>query len=202
MSQRNPQNQRYINRDENFGKSRKSAASAKPKSGAGSSVRTVSRKASKDASKSRSEKRAASKQERDRQWEAEQRYGDPPTKKFKIYKRIWLIGLILAVAFIAASFFVTKVFDELPQYVMYVLIGCSYACIIIVLYIDLAKIRRMRREYAARMNKMRGKELRAAQKAERAAAREAAKAEAEKAESEPTEDMSFKGKLKKFFSRK
>lgn len=113
MSQRNPQNQRYINRDENYGKSRKSAASAKPKSNAAASVRTVSAKNKSKVQKT--SKRQRSKQERDRQYQAEQRYGDPPTKKFKMFKRIWLIGLIFAVVFILLAFAISKAFPQTPQ---------------------------------------------------------------------------------------
>ena len=68
------------------GVTRKSAASAKPKSAAAASVvkGTKTKKSKNTASGKRSNRR----QQREKQYEAEKRYGDPPWKKFKIVKKM------------------------------------------------------------------------------------------------------------------
>ena len=91
----------------------------------------------------------------------------------------------------------------------------AYACIIVTLYLDLGKIRRMRKEYVAKMTASQTKESRAEQKKRKAAERQAAKeAEAKRAEEEKKRaeekasgkatraNMSFGGKVKSFFNLK
>lgn len=91
----------------------------------------------------------------------------------------------------------------------------AYISIIVTLYLDLGKIRRMRKEYVAKMMASQSKESRAEQKKRKAAERQAAKeAEAKRAEEEKKRaeekaagksaraNMSFGGKVKAFFKIK
>lgn len=106
MSQRNPMNERYTTESKSGGVSRKSASSAKPKSNAAASVviGTKKKKPAKGSKKAPLTKREQKRRERDKQYEAEKRYGDPPTKKFKICKRMWIGFLIASVVTVAMSF--------------------------------------------------------------------------------------------------
>ena len=85
MSQRNPMNERYTVENKRGGNTRKSAASAKLKSKAGASVVKASPKKKKAAKGT--DKRAQKREARTKAYEAERKYGDPPTKKFKMMKR-------------------------------------------------------------------------------------------------------------------
>lgn len=78
-------NERYTTDKKAGGTSRRSAAKAKPKAGAGSSVTTV-KKTKKPVS--RAEKRQKNKEQRNKDYENERKYGDPKTKKFKTLKKL------------------------------------------------------------------------------------------------------------------
>lgn len=203
MSQRNPMNERYTTELKSGGHSRKSASSAKPKSSAASSVVIGSKK--KKGPKTKAEKREKKREERNRQYEAEQRYGDPPTKKFKIYKRLWIGFLIGSVVTVVMSFAITK-FEGAPDWLPIGFLIAAYACIIITLYLDLGKIRRLRREYIAQMMSNQTKEGRAAEKKRKAEQRKEKKImEENKAKQNSSditndkENMSFADKVKSFF---
>lgn len=173
MSSRNPMNERYT-LDKKGGKSRKSAASSRPKSKAASSVV----KGSKKKTMTRQEKRAKKKELRDKEYQAERKYGDPPTKRFKRLKRLWIGFLIGSIGMVCLSFAASKV-DGAPQWLALMFLGLAYACIIVTLYLDLGKIRKERKAYAARMAASQAKEVRAAEKKRKAALREQAKKQAE-----------------------
>ena len=105
MSQRNPMNERYQN-DEHQGKTRKSAASAKPKSAAASSVYI------KPKTKTKADKKAARRAERQKQAELERKYANPPTEEYKRLRKIWWVLLIGAIACLALSFFLRDSLGE------------------------------------------------------------------------------------------
>ena len=95
MSQRNPMNDRYQT-DEHTGSTRKSAASAKPKSKAAASVVVRSSK------KTPQEKKQIEKEERRKarakQREIDAKYYTPNTERYKKLRRLWwglLIGGIV-----------------------------------------------------------------------------------------------------------
>lgn len=205
MSQRNPMNERYTTDAKAGGSSRKSAASAKPKSSAASSVvvGAKTKKKNKTAGSNKSTKR----QERERQYRQEQKYGDPPWKKFKIMKRIWIGTLISSVFCVAASFGVSHIVDQ-PDGIATGFIIAAYISIILTLYIDLGQIRRMRKKWVSIMSSTQTKEARAEQKRLKAEARAAAK-EAEQKAKEDAEnkesksvDSTFADKIKSFFKTK
>lgn len=208
MSQRNPMNERYTTDKHSGGVSRKSASSAKLKSTAASSVVIGGKK--KKASKPTVSKREKRREQRNKEYEAERKYGDPPGKKFKIFKRLWLGFLIASVVTVAFSFVVSRI-EGAPEWLSMAFLIAAYVCIIVTLYLDLGKIRRMRKTYAAQMSAAQTKESRAEQKKQKAAARAAAKEEEKKRAEEEVKrreakairaEMSFSGKIKSFFKFK
>lgn len=208
MSQRNPMNERYTTEKHSGGVSRKSASSAKLKSSAAASVVMGGKK--KKPSKPAVNKREKKREQRNKEYEAERRYGDPPGKKFKIYKKLWVGFLIASVVTVALSFAFSK-FENGPEWLPTAFLIAAYVCIIITLYLDLGKIRRMRKAYAAQMAAAQTKESRAEQKKQKAAARAAAKEEEKKRAEEELKrkeakaaraEMSFTGKVKSFFKVK
>jgi len=185
MTQRNPLNERYTT-DEKIGKTRKSAASAKPVSKAASSVRVegsssnqstgllgrANAKANKNANKNAEKK--ASKEER-------LRYYDVPTDEYKKWRRIWWITIIVALVATAVSFFLQTRGENFLR-ISAVLLFAGYAFLIAAIIIDFAKVRKIRKEYQYVMTSSRSKEVTAMRKAQKKAEREAiAEAEAEAA---------------------
>ncbi len=166
MSQRNPMNERY--REENRGgKTRKSAASAKPSSERAATVHSP-------APKSKKQKRAEAR-ERERKQEAKWTIDTHDNKyieslpEYKKLRRIWWGCLIAAIVLIVCSFLASRN-DTLNFMYVYCLIG-GYAFVIAAFYIDFGKIRKLRRTYTAQVTQNKSKEARAAQKAARAEAR-------------------------------
>ena len=207
MSSRNPLNERYTTDLKKGGKSRKSAASAKPKSAAAASVVKASKK-KKPVSKA--EQRAKKRDAKNKEFEAERAYGDPPTKKFKIMKRLWIASLVLAVIMVGLSFAASKI-EGAPEWSGMFFLVAAYVFIIATLYIDLGQIRRMRKKYVAQMSSLQTKESRAMQKKKRAAQRKAEKeAEEKRIEDEKQReelrakraDMTFVEKVKSFLNFK
>lgn len=191
MSQRNPMNDRYQT-DDNKGKTRKSAASAKPKTKAASSVRIQS------TEKTPQQKKAAKKAERSKQQEVDRKYYNPPTAEYKKWRKIWWIMLIAAIVATALSFLVRSWIDN--EAVSLVILGVGYAGIIGALVIDFTKIRKIRQEYQAEMQAKVSKEERAVQKKEKAAELAAKKAAEEKSQEAKDEEDSPISRRKGLFS--
>lgn len=169
MSQRNPMNERYQN-DEHQGKTRKSAASAKPKSAAASSVYI------KPKTKTKADKKAARRAERQKQAELERKYANPPTEEYKRLRKIWWVLLIGAIICLAASFFLR---DALGEFGFMIILVLSYVFIIAALWLEFSKMKKVRRAYQEKMEAKKTKAQRAQERREKAEAK-AAKAEAEK----------------------
>ena len=170
MTQRNPMNDRYQT-DEHQGQTRKSAASAKPKSKAAASVRVQ------PTQKTKQQKKAEQKAARAKQSQIDRQYYNPPTPQYKRLRKIWWGLLIGAIALTALSW-VGRSF--LPEVGTYISLGLAYACIIGALYVDFSKIRKVRRAYQEEMMSKKSKEMRAAEKQQKAAQR-AAKQKVEEA---------------------
>lgn len=206
MSQRNPMNERYTTDTKAGGKSRKSAASAKPKSAAAGSV--VQGVKSKKTKKAASDNRSKRKEQREKEYQAEQRYGDPPWKKFKIMKKLWIACLAGSIISVALAFGLGKV-EDMPEWLNTACLISAYVFIAATLYIDLGQIRRMRKKWVAYMSSTQTKEGRAEQKRLKAEQREAEKKAAEEAAKKAEEDKSsdksnstFIDKVKEFFTVK
>ena len=145
MSQRNPMNERYTT-DKHTGKTRKSAASAKPKSKAAASVSYGSSK--KTPQDRKAEEKARRKEETARQRELDRKYYKPDTERFKKLRIIWWVSLGCAVVFTAGSFLLRGVG---PDWLSIVCLVLAYLSIIFAFYIDFSKIRKERRAYQTRM---------------------------------------------------
>ena len=202
MTTRNPMNERYQNADDRAGKTRKSAASAKPVSKAASSVHVQGRpteepkglwaRATKQANKSaavkESRKKAASKQqvERRREQALRSKYYNPDTPEYKKWRRIWWGMLIGAIASTAISFFFsTREGMTTPTYVF---IALSYLLLILAIVLDFTYIRRLRNEYQDQMIAEEKSKKNSARRKEAAAEERRLAKEAEAAEQEPEED--------------
>ena len=161
MSQRNPMNERYQS-EERTGATRKSAASAKPKTKAASSVIVQAKE--KSPQQKKAERKAEKQRLRAEQRELDRKYYNPDTKRYKNLRRGWWACLIGAVLCTVLSFFGREI---LPSWAALVTLLLAYALIIMAFYIDFSKIRRERRAYQERMIALEEKQ----KKAQRAAAR-------------------------------
>ena len=145
MSQRNPLNDRYQT-EEVRGKTRKSAASAKPKTQAAASVTVKSAK--KSPKDRKAEEKAARKQAQQQQRELDRKYYTPDTDRYRKLRKIWWALLVAAVLCTVVSFFFRS---QLPEGVALAVLLAAYAFIIAAFYIDFSKIRKERRAYQERM---------------------------------------------------
>lgn len=122
MARRNPQNPRY-QRDAQVGSTRKSASSAKPKRAAGSPG-SDKKKSTASASKTRVPL-------------------EPTTPEFKRWRKIWLGLLVAAVVFSIGAWWQQATAAGTISLVF------AYSCLFTALFIDLTRIRRMRKEWRA-----------------------------------------------------
>ena len=167
MSQRNLMNERYTS-DERTGKTRKSAAAAKPKSQAAASV-TV-KKASKTPQERKAarkaEQKAARKKAQAQQRELDRKYYTPDTDRYRKLRKLWWLLLVCAILCTVCSFFFRA---QLPEGVSMAVLLAAYAFIIAAFYVDFAKIRKERMAYQDRMLALEEKQKREEKAAERAA---------------------------------
>jgi hypothetical protein len=181
MTQRNPMNERYQT-EEKIGKTRKSAASAKPVTKAASSVHVESSapapkgrmakakaQATKEATKGKSSKTDSPR--------AKAEYYTPDTPEYKKWRRIWWIAIGVAMGLTALSFLIMMLLPDSPM-VGYVMLGLAYALLFFSIWIDLAKVRKIRNAYRDQMMNSNSK---AAKAKRREAAEEQKKVEAEQA---------------------
>ena len=183
MSQRNPNNERNTQEGAKKGVTRKSASSAKPKREAAGSVVI----AQKTPAQKKAEAKTESSKMRERQRELDRKYYNPPTPQFKRMKKIWWVAIACAIIFAAASFLLQNRVSGLVQAGVMVL---AYVSIFAAIYIDMVKIRNLRREYQMQM--INSKEYREEEKAEKKAAAKAA-AEAKRS-GEPAKEEAPKKK--------
>lgn len=153
MSQRNPMNERYTVEGKMEGKTRKSAASAKPKSKAASSVRVESAK--KTPQQKKAEEKARRKEEAARQRELDAKYYKPDTERYKKLRRAWWLCLIGAAVCTIVSFAFQA---SMPVWLAFGILIAAYALIILAFYIDFSKIKKERAAYQARMVALEEKE--------------------------------------------
>lgn len=152
MTTRNPQNPRNLNKPK--GTSRKSAGSAKPKAKAASSVYVMSSQA-----KEKQQKAKRKQQERDFR-EQERKNGAiadkllKTDKRYKKFRRIWLILVVVAIVAVALAWLVStqaqegKFLSSFVAYrnpILYVGMGVGYAALIAALVIDFKFVRKIRR---------------------------------------------------------
>jgi len=133
MGRRSAQNPRY-QKGKEIGTTRKSASSAKPKRSAGDSGPGKGK--SEPAKKSR----------------FFQPLPIPDTAEFKRWRKIWL-GLLIAAVIFSVGAWATQSGRFQVEYVGTFSLFAAYACIFGAVYIDVTKIRRMRKEYAAELDR-------------------------------------------------
>lgn len=188
MSQRNPMNDRYQT-DEHQGKTRKSAASAKPKSKAASTVHIQSTSKPKKrglfgGGGGNQQSKSARKLEREKRAELNRKYYHPPTRQYQMYRRLWW-GLIIGAIVCGVITFAGQ--QYLPGPMLYVMLAVTYLLAVAALLLDSMKIRKLRRAYQDQMER-KSKDVRAMEKAERAAEKAQQRAAKEAAASEPAEE--------------
>lgn len=178
MSQRNPMNDRY--QSDIKGQTKKSAASAKPKSKAAASVYI------KPSGHTPQEKKAIKKQQRAKQAELDRMFYNPPTEKYKKLRRIWWFCLIAAIVLTVLGMLLPNMLPG-ETWVSWVCIIPAYAFIIAAVWLDFSKIRKVRREYQMEMMKKHPKQVKehlvTNANNQRAAEKEAAREEKKKARS-------------------
>ena len=193
MAQRNPLNDRYTTDEKRSGKTRKSSASAKPKAQRAATLRDPAPKTKKQK---KEEARERERKESQKLNAVESAFES--TERYKKLRRTWWILLGAAIACTALSF-VFQANDAMKAFSMVVMI-LAYVFIIAAFYIDLGKIRKERKKYAATVAASKTKEARRDQKRVKAEMRaqqkeaaekfEAAKAEEEAKEAEKAEKRS------------
>lgn len=202
MTQRNPMNERY-NDENRSGKTRKSAASAKPSSARAATVHTP-------PPKTKKQKKAEA---RERERKQEEKWATPAIDnksfeqlpEYKKLRRIWWGLLIGAILLIAISFLSTRNDDFSFLYIPCLVLG--YALVIGAFYIDFGKIRKLRKQQTQQVAQGKSKAARAAQKAARAEARAQQKEAEEKAATVAAEEEEKKAdgpldRLKNVFTSK
>jgi hypothetical protein len=126
-------NERYQKNTLPAGKTRKSAAASKP-----------SRKGTGPAQASSGSSKSGAK--------GDKRPFDPPTPEFAQYRRWWWISLMTGLVLVAISFAI-RTYGPKGQWwinpIGAVTLGLAYATIFYALYLDWAKMRPMRKEWAA-----------------------------------------------------
>lgn len=188
MSQRNPMNERYTS-DKRTGTTRKSAASAKPKTKAAGTVTMGTSK--KTPRQRKAEQKEARKKEQERQRELDRKYYKPDTERYKKLKRIWWVSLAGAVVCTLLSWLLREV---QPTWLAFVCLFGAYALIIFAFYLDFSKIRKERRAYQERMIALEEAEAKKERK-EQARMGGRIKDEAPDPEPEPEKKPSLKQKL-------
>jgi len=132
MARRSAANPRY-QKDASAGSTRKSAASAKPKRGVGESAASAAKKKSRRKGRPRIQL-------------------NPDTPEFKYWRKIWLALLLSAVVTSLGAF----AFRESPPWGNISLV-IAYACLFGAFFVDMVKIRKMRKEWRAAQKESDGK---------------------------------------------
>ena len=137
MTQRNYMNQRYRD-EERTGKTRKSAASAKPATQAGASVRGVVTK----------DPKARRKQERAKERERQERANSVPveyTPKERFWRRIWWATLVGALVCLVISWMAMRISAEYVVQITYGSMIAAYAFLAAMIFIDIKFVRPARK---------------------------------------------------------
>jgi hypothetical protein len=134
MARRSPTNARYAKYTGPEGKTRKSAAAAKPKNASSGSGAKSSSKKSTSSSKSSSKTSAIAMR-------------NPDTAEFKAYRRQWWIALVVGLALTAVSYAIqTYVSAPWGRTAQALTLGMAYASIGFAFYVDWKKMRPLRKE--------------------------------------------------------
>ena len=163
-------NERYTS-EERTGVTRKSAASAKPKSKAAASVTVKSAK--KTPEQRKAAEKAARKEAAAKQREVERKYYKPDTPRYKRLRAIWWVMLIAAIGCTTLSFVGQ---GALPQWLSVTTLIAAYVFIIGAFVLDFWKIKKERVAYQERMLALEEKNAKAEKQARRVQQAKQAKA--------------------------
>lgn len=167
MTQRNPMNERYQS-EERAGKTRKSASMAKPVSKAASTT-------NEPAPKTKKQKREEARQREEKEMQKARALGvdsgNMPTIQYRSLRRQYWAALIGAVVCTGLSFLLSGAPAPWGDWSMYLLLF-AYVLIILALYIDMSKIRKLRKGYTNEVVHGKSKAARKEQKARAAELRE------------------------------
>ena len=205
MTQRNPMNERYNRED--LGQTRKSAASAKPVAKAHASVYVegsssgndkgivgrAKKRANKKVAQSNTKKGQSNKQMREPTREEKRMYYDPDTPEYKKWRRNWWITIVVALVLTVGSF-VLQTKESLRE-IAYVVLACGYFMLFVAIYIDIAKVRKIRKNYTY---KMANSKTKAAKRERKRAEQEALAEQASNAEKLAAEKNKRAEKYKNF----
>lgn len=149
MTQRNPMNERYQQRDEKRkGSTRKSAASAKPVMQAGASVHIPGKGKAPRSRFQRAKNRAIANDPKARanSRAAKSKYFVPDTPEYRKWRKYWWISIIAALILTTLSFAGSVISPDNPTFT-YVTLGAGYVILFIAIWIDLGKVRKIRKGY-------------------------------------------------------
>ena len=178
MTQRNPMNERYQT-DDRQGKTRKSASQAKPTTKAASTTRDPAPKTKKQK---RQEERERIRKEEQKAHRIGMSSDSLLSVQYRNYRRMYWVALVGAGVTAILSFILAG-FGESYGEISTTLLITAYILIFVALYIDLAKVRKLRKGNAEGIPRGNSKEARRKQKEHAAKQREMQKeAEAKYAE--------------------
>lgn len=170
MTQRNPMNERYQNTDEKkTGKTRKSAASAKPTTKAASSVRIVGGSEPKARSRYAKAQRRVNAQKNQQQAKKKDSaaYFKPTSAEYKKWRKVWIALIVVALVATSVSFLMSGRFES--QIFMYALLALGYTALFGALFVDVFKVRKARNAEKAAYAYSKSKEATKQRKADKAA---------------------------------
>ncbi len=205
MSQRNPMNERYT--EERTGKTRKSAASAKPATKAASSVRVQGAKQEKPkgffaraaakANQNEAQKASDKAKKRDAR-EDRFAYREPDNPEYQKWRRIWWGLIILALVLTAGSMFLL---NGVGSQAGMITLGAGYIALAAAIVVDLRKVRRLRDRTYMENRSDRSKEATRTRKQQKAERKQREAEMVEEAQRKEEEKESRK-QSRKLFGRK
>lgn len=150
MTQRNSMNERYQSGDDKkTGKTRKSAASAKPTTKAASSVRME------DAKSRKRHGSGTGKNQNSGHGKGSSRNYQPNSPEYKKWRKIWWATIVFALLMTTFGF---GMFGRTESRALtYALMGIGYAALIASVIIDVGKVRKIRNADAAMRSSSRSK---------------------------------------------
>lgn len=139
MSRRNPMNERYGKHTAPGGKTRRSAASAKPKRAEATGVGKKTSASKKPSAFKGAQVKSSASNKRPI-------VIHPDTAEYRRWRRIWWVLLVLPLVITLVSYPLMR--ENRP--LAYGMLGVAYACMAAALYIDFSKLRKIRQEWAER----------------------------------------------------
>lgn len=170
MTTRSPMNERYQDSGKPQGKTRKSAASAKPVKKAASSVRMETKEAPKKGLFG-GKKNSGSNNKKKGTGEDPKRLYHPDTPEYKRWHILWMVAIIVAVVLTLGGLLARNLLDAGNIAIAMVVVGD--VLLIAAVLVDVFKLSRMRTRYAQQMREDKTKATKRRREQEAAERREA-----------------------------